>query len=331
MTDLKELKPVRLVPSEFDYIEMRIKRIFREELFLPVITVLSDGVKTFKNAKGASKGLKEAIERGRVTYKDGVFAGRFDAETSAQLRALGAKWDRNRGVFRIAALPPETKALVNASRAKFIERLKRVEEKLRQKLPEEIADKVHVQDLFSSTLWKIDRELGKTLASITVPPQLSPEAREKIAAEWQNNMDLWIKDFAAEQITELRSVVQHAVASGQRYDQLVKTIQESYDVTASKAKFLARQETNLLVTKFKETRYLDAGVTEYKWACVAGSKNHPVRPSHKILEGKVFSWEDPPITTPQGEPQRRNNPGQDYNCRCFAIPVVRFKEKRATL
>jgi SPP1 gp7 family putative phage head morphogenesis protein len=96
-------------------------------------------------------------------------------------------------------------------------------------------------------------------------------------------------------------------------------------VSANKAKFLARQETSLMTTKLKETRYREAGVNEYKWKTVAGSKLHPVRPSHKILEGRIFRWDDPPITTPPGEAVRRNNPGQDYNCRCFAQPIVRFK------
>ena len=88
------------------------------------------------------------------------------------------------------------------------------------------------------------------------------------------------------------------------------------------------------MAKYKETKYVAAGVPEYRWGCVkmphqsspqAIYKPGDVRYSHGILEGKIFSWNNPPITTPPGEPERRNNPGQDYNCRCFAIPIVRFK------
>ena len=52
---------------------------------------------------------------------------------------------------------------------------------------------------------------------------------------------------------------------------------------------------------------------------VVGSPNHPVREMHKALAGKVFSWDDPPITNEKGD---RNNPGQDYGCRCYARPIV---------
>lgn len=124
---------------------------------------------------------------------------------------------------------------------------------------------------------------------------------------------------------KLRKQVMAAAFRGNRYDALVKTIQRSYGVTVSKAKFLAHQETNLLMAKFKETRYTDAGIVEYRWRCVTGSKLHPVRPSHKALDGKIFRFDDPPITTPPSEAPRRNNPGEDYGCRCTAVPVVRRK------
>ena len=58
----------------------------------------------------------------------------------------------------------------------------------------------------------------------------------------------------------------------------IGAIQKSYGVTANKAKFLARQETKLLTTTLKEVRYVDAGVTKYKWKSVTGTAAHPVRP-----------------------------------------------------
>ena len=164
-----------------------------------------------------------------------------------------------------------------------------------------------------------------SIKNITVGPQLTKEQAARIADEWQTNMKLWVKDFTEKEILKLRKDVKSSVFTGNRYESMVSKIQKSYGVSANKAKFLARQETSLLMTKFKETRYKDVGVNEYEWRCVAGSKNHPVRPAHKKLEGLRFSWDNPPITTAPGEPVRRNNPGQDYNCRCFAKPIVRFK------
>ena len=135
-----------------------------------------------------------------------------------------------------------------------------------------------------------------------------------------------------EEIPKLRKIVQDNAFSGVRRENLVQGFIDSYGVSQSKAKFWARQETNLLMAKYKETKYVEAGVPEYKWACVHMPhqsspqtiyKPGEVRYSHGILEGKIFSWSNPPITTAPGQKQRMNNPGQDYNCRCFAIPFIR--------
>ena len=80
------------------------------------------------------------------------------------------------------------------------------------------------------------------------------------------------------------------------------------------------------MTKYKQVRYQSAGVNQYKWKCVVGSPNHPVRPMHAELgkrsdKGELFTWDNPPIVDSKGD---RKNPGQDFGCRCVAIPVVTF-------
>ncbi len=126
---------------------------------------------------------------------------------------------------------------------------------------------------------------------------------------------------------DLRMKVQENVLAGNRYEGLVSDITKSFNVTASKAKFLARQETKLMTTKLKEDRYKEAGISEYKWVCVTGSKNHPVRPMHKKNNGMIFSFDNPPTVDENGS---RKNPGQDYNCRCMAVPIVRFDSESKT-
>lgn len=46
----------------------------------------------------------------------------------------------------------------------------------------------------------------------------------------------------------------------------------------------------------------------YIWRTQGDDK---VRPSHAANEGQIFAWDDPPPT---------GNPGEDYNCRCWAEP-----------
>ncbi len=321
-----ELKPIRESTEDYERIEARIKRVFREALYYPLLKELRLPVRTV--LQNAASPLITALESGRVTFYRGLFSGAFSAAVSKELRAMGAVWDRRAPGYRLpsAKLPPETRHAVDLSQARFKERLAAVDRKLAKILPEEIAGMVQVTDLFDSTLWKVDRQLKATLDRITVAPELTAHRRKRIAEEWQGNMDLWIKDFAEEEIAKLRKAIKESSFAGSRYEAAVGSIQRSYGVTAAKAKFLARQETSLLMTKFKETRYTDSGVHKYRWRCVVGSKLHPVRPSHKILDGKIFRWDAPPITTAPTEPTRRNNPGQDYNCRCAAIPIVDFRE-----
>lgn len=225
------------------------------------------------------------------------------------------------------ALPYDLREAIAVSASRFEERLRRVDERLAKILPEEIAEKIKLTEIFDSTLYKADKNIRKTLGNISLLPEISPERRRQISEEWSTNLDLSIKNFTAEEIIRLRKSVLKSTEAGNRYSAMVSSIQRSYGVTASKAKFLARQETNLLLTKFKETRYVEAGVHEYRWGCVNGSPNHPVRPAHKALDGKIFRWNNPPITTEPNEPTRRNNPGQDFNCRCFARPIIRFKDE----
>ncbi len=320
-----ELAPVKESTEDYERIEKRILRAFREWLYEPLLKELQTPRRVLQNTKSD---LAYAIRSGRVSFSKGVFTGKFDAAISKELRALGAKWDKKLAAYKLPAseLPSEIAHAISLSQSTFLRKLEKLEQLLMKKLPAGIAGSLKLTALFDSTLFKVDRQLRETLKSISVPPALTTDEAQRIAAEWQENMDKWIQDFAAEEITKLRKDIQKSAFSGQRYESVVESIRRSYGVTQAKAKFLARQETSLLMTKFKETRYTSAGIHEYKWRCVAGSKLHPVRPSHKILDGKIFRWDDPPTTTAPSEPARRNNPGEDFNCRCAAIPIIRRQE-----
>ncbi len=323
------LPAIKETSEDYEPLEKEILRAFREILYHPLLHILGRAPARLRNAKPDA--LREAIESRRVTFNRGVFRGSFNAQISRRLRELGAAWDKGTATYRLetSLLPQEIREAVAASLDRFERVTERLDRELRQNLPAEIAGTVQAQPILDKALWKIDRKVDNSLEAIALLPKLTPERRTKISAEWTNNLDKWIKDFAAEEIPWLRDQVQKHVLSGGRYEDIVGTLRESFGVTERKARFLARQETGLLMAKFKETRYTEAGVDEYQWQCVAGSAAHPVRPSHKILDGKIFRWDDPPITTAPDQPVRRCNPGEDFNCRCGAKPVVRGLRKQA--
>jgi SPP1 gp7 family putative phage head morphogenesis protein len=325
-----ELKPIKESTEDFEAVEKQLKAIFRQEIYLPLIRELGEPSGALQNSK---YNLLEAIRSGRITYCLKSFFGKFSAAISKELKQLGATWDRVQGAWKIplSSLPMEVRAAISSGEVRVKEKLAAIDKRLAQIMPEKIADRVSIEKIFDRLLQKTDRQFHSSVKGLIVPPQLTPERRARIASEWQNNMKLWVKDFAESEITKLRKDIQKNAFAGKRYDTVIKTIQDSYEVSSNKAKFLARQETSLLLTKFKETRYTDSGINEYRWVNVSGSPRHPVRPRHKALgdaskKGKIFRWDDPPITSEPHEPERRNNPGQDFNCRCFAVPVVQFKK-----
>lgn len=295
-------------------------KLLRDEVYYPLIKELGLSEKSLHNSVDD---LLSAISSGRIVFFRGQFKGRFSAAVSKELKRLGAKWDRKHGSWKVphSSLPISVKDAIASSEARFNDVLTKINKKLEDLLPEKIADKLDLTKAFDSTLWHVETRFQESVRNITVAPKLSLEQRKRIAEEYSGNMRLYIKDWTASEIQQLRKKVQSVTFDGDRYESMIKMIQKRYGVSQSKAKFLARQETSLLVTKFKEIRYQDAGVNEYKWRCVAGSPDHPVRPMHKALDGKRFSWDNPPVVDELGN---RKHPGQDFNCRCTAVPIVRF-------
>jgi SPP1 gp7 family putative phage head morphogenesis protein len=172
----------------------------------------------------------------------------------------------------------------------------------------------------------VDSDVRKSVQSLVVMPALSKGVKEFIAKTYSNNLKLHIKKFTDAQIKILRARVEEMQMAGARQKEISKVIQASFGVSERRARFLARQETNLLTAKLKEARYREVGIDEYYWQSVAGTAEHPVRPVHKELNarsarGETFRFSNPPRSGTKGEKQ---NPGEPFNCRCIARPVVKF-------
>lgn len=331
-TKIVELRPLRDSDKDYEAIERQIIGIFKKEIYAPLVRAL--GFAASKTLQNSLDDLRRAIQFGRIQFYRGEFTGKLNATITKQLREIGAKWDSKTSTFKInsSALPVEVRNAISASESHFQAKIADVDKRLAQIVPEEIADQLKVSKHFDSTLWKVNQDFHGSLHNLTVAPVLTPERRKRLANEWQNNLKLPIVNWTQKEIVNLRKAMQQSVFAGNRNEVAVKIIKDSYDVSINKAKFLARQETRLLLTKFKQTRYEEAGVDEYKWGIsnnaiqAKGARyiKGQVRHDHGVLEGKTFKWNNPPVTnTITGA---RNNPGQDYNCRCFAIPIVRFKK-----
>lgn len=118
-----------------------------------------------------------------------------------------------------------------------------------------------------------------------------------------------IKSLPTTYITQLRPLVLDGIQHGIRFEVLQKEILAKNNVTESRAKLIARDQIAKLNSSITEARQTQLGITKYEWQT---SGDERVRTSHEANDGKVFSWDNPPAT---------GHPGQDFQCRCVAIPV----------
>jgi hypothetical protein len=319
------LKPIQRAEEDYEAIEKRLKRFFKDHLYYPLLKELGLAQTTLKNDTPHPNPLMDALYIGRVTYNQGVFSGKFNAAISKELRRIGARFDRKNATYKLAlsSLPfnerIELQNVISAGEDKFQKKVSKINKRLADLSPSELAKEFKCQDLFDRTLWKANRRFRQNIKNITVAPQLNESQRKQIAKEWQNNMEYWIQGWTEEKIIKLRKEIQESVLKGNRWGSLIDTIETSYKESAEHAKFLARQETHLLLAKFNKAQYLDAGVPHYKWKCVHRPKDSSpnqhtpgnVRYYHGILDGSNQRWDQPPKTDGKGN---RNNPGEDYNC-----------------
>lgn len=103
---------------------------------------------------------------------------------------------------------------------------------------------------------------------------------------------------------------------GLRVEELRDLLLKRGSVSESRAQLIAVDQTLKLHASLTEVRQTEAGVTSYRWST---SLDERVRPMHAELEGQAFDWDDPPITNEDGD---TNHPGNDYRCRCLALPII---------
>lgn len=148
-------------------------------------------------------------------------------------------------------------------------------------------------------------------------PIKSPGTKAGMVSVLDESTKREVKVWAAEALARLRAEVDINAEQGYRAEGLAERIRNEYGVSKSRADLIARQETNNFMANYRAARAADAGLKRYQWFCV---KDARTRKDHLALHGKVFYYSRPPITdTRTGA---RNNPGQDFRCRCVDRPVL---------
>ena len=312
---MKTLDPLILKEKYYTNVEREINRILDEILFVPLALSLGMNKKELRNAKDS---LTESIRNGDVYFENGVFKGSFNSRITKRLKDIGATYNKKiKGWTYDGALPPD----ISIANAQADARFKQLRKDFIQTLDdvdiESISRISQIPDAYDQTITWMNDDFLKTAKAITVDIQMTDAMRGIITAEWSQNLDLYVKGWAQESIFKMRDQVEKHVFAGGRANGLENILMQRYGVSRHKAKFLARQETGLLMAKFHESRCNDIGITDYIWS---SSMDERTRDDHRDLNGKRFSFSAPPIADKRTG--TRANPSEYFGCRCTARPIV---------
>jgi SPP1 gp7 family putative phage head morphogenesis protein len=126
-----------------------------------------------------------------------------------------------------------------------------------------------------------------------------------------------IKSLPLDAAQRVHKLAMESLSTGARASELSDMIMRSGEVSKSRANSIARTETGRSHTTFTQARAEHIGSETYTWLT---SGDGDVREDHKILNGKVFRWDAPPIA--DRRTGARAHPGCIYECRCIALPNI---------
>jgi SPP1 gp7 family putative phage head morphogenesis protein len=313
------LEPVQENEEIVNTIQTFIEWALNQVLLQPILDVLQEYKP--KTKQNSTDYLQDAINKGLITYDaiEGRFTGSFSASITSSLRKLGAEFDGDGFVIKQYQLPSVLQTIITQARQRNEFISQKIIEAFSSSQMQKILSNISFANVYTQFLEDIDKQMMQNAGDvIVIQPVYNTKIKKQIAEAYSNNLKLYIKDFTDDKIVALRQYLQPLILeNGYRSEVLQEYLTKSFNVNKAKAKFLARQESSLLMTSYTEARYQSEGIREFVWSSSGDSR---VRPEHKLLNGKKFSFNNlPVIDSKTGE---RGLPGQAFGCRCRMKPVV---------
>lgn len=152
---------------------------------------------------------------------------------------------------------------------------------------------------------------------------------DTLAVAIQQNVEL-ITSIKNDFINDIGSNVFTNYKKGFRHGELINEIRERGNVSYSRAKLIARDQTAKVNADFEEERNKKLGFDIYKWKGTADARE---RDSHRALNNMLCKYSDPTVySDDEGKTWKKRTSikafigkcGEDYQCRCLAIPYIKF-------
>lgn len=149
----------------------------------------------------------------------------------------------------------------------------------------------------------------------------SPELLDYVQASIYDNTRL-IMSIPSQYLTQVESIVVTNVRAGGRPASIARALTQQFDVTEARARLIARDQTAKVNGDLASKRQQSSGFEYFQWI---DSDDARVRDRHEDIANRVtaygrgiYRWDNPPLSD-QGTPII---PGQDFQCRCIARPVL---------
>ena len=152
-------------------------------------------------------------------------------------------------------------------------------------------------------------EDARAIVGINMGDQIgeSKAMSKRLDQSIQDNVAL-IKTIPEAYFDRIQDRVREAFEDGELARDIVPDIDEIGAVSERHARFIARDQMAKVTSAANQDRLETLGVEKYVWST---SQDERVRATHAELDGEVFSFDDPPDTSGEGD---HNNPGFDFQC-----------------
>ena len=156
--------------------------------------------------------------------------------------------------------------------------------------------------------------------------EINQGLKSDIEIQIEENASL-IKTLPTDVAKKVTKDISDMALKGMRASEIAKVIREQTDKhSRASAKLIARTEVSKTTTALTKARCDNLDLHWYVWRTMEDGDR--VRKSHRIMEGVLVNWNEPP--SPEalvGEKSVGNyNAGNIWNCRCYPEPLIEIDD-----